>query len=213
MTTKTGNLGLLAATHERNRLVAEHNGQLWRVVVALGGLVFALILVIIWGAYHYLSVSREYFGTDPFGRITRIYPLSQPTVPDHRIRDFAMEGVSKGFSIDFVHWREQLGQLEDYFLPDAAKSFSDQLNATNFITQVTTDQDVVSVTPVAAPVITWSGVDHNVKKWRIEIPLLLTFQNAKSRSTSQIKLIIFVTRVSQALKPEGIAIERVQYAN
>src|SRR3990167_8220481 len=73
----------------------------------------------------------QYFATTPDGRIIMLHKLSDPVVPDDFIVQWATNAVRQAFSLDYVHWREQLQLASNNFTPDGWKWFLASLKSSN----------------------------------------------------------------------------------
>ena len=59
-------------------------------------------------------------------------------------------------------------------------------------------------------VILQEGMMNNVYSWKIQVPLLLTYQGASTTSTQKTIVVnVLVTRVPTNLAPKGIGISQV----
>lgn len=203
---------MLVAVHERNARIANERRDWRKLAMVLAGALVLSVLCITFLAYKYVNVQRDYFATDSTGRLTPIYPLGQPLVPAARVKLFALEALQTGYNVDFNHFRTQLDRVDEYFTVEGAKSFKDELAKTGFLKKLEDELNVSSAVPASAPVIVNEGPFDGRYRWQIEVPLLLTLQNSKSRQNQTLKLTVIVSRVSQAERPEGIAVDRVVYA-
>ena len=74
----------------------------WSLVVNSIQAVGIVVLIFL-----YVFVPREYFATEG-GRITRIYPTDKPVWSESDVRQFGADTISKAFTLDFVHYRDQM---------------------------------------------------------------------------------------------------------
>lgn len=199
----------LSMVHQRNGIVAEERNFLRRLLftsMVIHGVSAAIIAM---GVYFYMSVEREYFATDPGGRVTQIHPVSEPLVSHRAIWNFSVEALQAAYGIDFVRFREQIGQLDRWYTQDGASMIKSELVKTGFLADVERDRLVAAATPTATPNIIQEGKHKGIYKWRVEVPLLLTLTNQSERRTQNLKLVVTIRRVSETEKPGGLAVERV----
>lgn len=203
---------VIMMVHERNGLVAAERNFLRKALLrSLASNVFFVVVIAI-GVYFYVSVDREYFATDPDGRVTKIHAVKDPLVSHRAIWNFSLEALQAAYGLDFVRYREQLGQLDKWFTADGTQIIKAELAKTGFLADLERDRLVAVVTPTAAPNIIQEGLHKGVYKWRVEVPLLLTLTNQMERRTQNLKLVVTIRRVSETEKPSGLAVERVVHA-
>ncbi len=149
------------------------------------GLVVAII-------YKYLTPPQpQYFATTAAGRIIEIHKLTDPTVSDQDVIQFVTNGVQQAFSLDYVHWRQQLNAVNrNYFSPEGFRDFFKALMDSNNLNTLIKYKMVSSATLTAAPQITSTMIVGGHYAWKVNMPLLITFD---SDATQVPKIIMNVS--------------------
>lgn len=65
----------------------------------------------------------------------------------------------------------------------------------------------MSAVATGAPVILDRGLISGVYKWKVQIPLLITYESASTNISQPVVATMLVTRVSTLDTPKGIAID------
>lgn len=178
-----------------------------RVVGAL--LVLLLVNFILVGVVFYQIYDRpspQYFATSVDGRITPIFPLSEPMVPPSELLQWASRAAVAAYTYNFVDYREALQRVQNNFTPDGWKSFEEALIGSRILETVVAKKLVVSAVATAAPVILEQGVINGRYAWKIQMPLLVTYQSASEQTQQPVIVTEVVTRVPTFNLPRGIAV-------
>jgi intracellular multiplication protein IcmL len=65
---------------------------------------------------------------------------------------------------------------------------------------------VVSAVATGAPVILQQGLLFGTYTWRVQLPVLVTYQSASEFSQQTVTITMLITRVSTLTTPKGIGI-------
>jgi len=65
----------------------------------------------------------------------------------------------------------------------------------------------VSAVPTGAPIILDQKVIGGVYKWKIQLPMLVTYESSSTKITQPTLVTMLITRVSTLEVPKGIAID------
>ncbi len=175
---------------------------------------FAVLLAIIincvlaFAIYYKVShpPEPEYFASTDDGRIVMMHSLSDPGVSNDFILQWAATNARKAFSVDFMHWKEQLQENSKNFSSSGWTSFIEQLKASNNLRTIK-DLEMVSDAQVTeAPQIVRQGVISGRYVWKITMPLLVTYKNANKTIPQTVQLTMVVIREPITDAPHGLAI-------
>lgn len=173
-------------------------------------LIMILINILLVGSIIYLISSRPapvYFATSADGRITPLYALSQPVVSPSELLQWSAQAAVAAYTYNFVNYRQELQRTSEFFTPEGWNQFQQGLKDTRNLETVVAKKLVVSATPTGAPEIKDQGILNGRYAWRIQIPLLVTYEGAAGERIQQPVLVtMVVTRVSTLDTPKGIAI-------
>lgn len=178
-----------------------------RSVVAL--IISLALNVVLALAVSYLYTSRpepRYFATSPDGRITTLQPLAQPVYSQSTIMTFATNAAVAAFSYDFVNYRSQLENLSTYFTADGWSSFTSSVKSSLNLETVITKKLVSTAVATGAPVLIKKGVLNGRYVWKVQLPVLVTYQSASTAIRSSYVITMMVSRVDVLRDPKGISI-------
>ena len=178
-----------------------------RAIVAL--LLLIVVNCILAGAIFYKIMSPpkpQYFAATADGRMINWHPLSDPVVKDDFVLQWAANATRRAFSLDYIHWRHQLQEASNDFTPQGWKNFLQALKKSNNLKTLTTLKMVSNAVITGAPRIVEKEVINGVYAWKIQMPILVTYQNAGKSIPMPIKVTLIVLRVPVQHDPDRIAI-------
>lgn len=185
-----------------------------RVVSALLIALLAIIVLVL--AVIYLVIDRPaptYFATTDSGNIIPIVPLDRPMVNDQSILSWATTAAVSAYTFNFLNYREQLQTASKYFTHEAFQNYMAKLKDSGNLDAVIKRQLIVTAVPGGAPIIVNEGLLDGRYAWRIQMPILATYQSSSETKYSNPLLVtILIVRVSTTASPDGIAIAQINYA-
>lgn len=134
---------------------------------------------------YYLVTHRPppaYFATNIQGGIVPLTPLSEPSLSDALVRDWAARAVAAAFSFNYVQYRDQLQETSaTYFTADGGRQFMEALTKSGNIDFVKAGKLIAIGQVTAAPTLGAEGVlPSGAYKgryyWRLTIPLEVLYQ-------------------------------------
>jgi intracellular multiplication protein IcmL len=178
-----------------------------RVVSVLLFMIIAnaiLALIIYYMATH--QPEPKYFATSADGRITPLYPLTAPMVADSALLQWANQAAVAAYTYNFATYRKELQEASEYFTPEGWRDFQTALQSSRNLETVITKKLVVTAVATGAPVILDRGILNDHYSWKVQMPLLVTYQSASTTIQQPILVTMLITRVSTLNVPKGIAI-------
>jgi len=163
-----------------------------------------LIIGITYRATH--PTPPRYFATTPDGRLINIHPLNDPVVTDDFVLQWSAEAARKAFDLDFVNWKEQLQNASQNFTPAGWNWFLQQLKSSNNLNTLTSLKMVSDAQITGAPQLLRKAVIDGHYAWKIQVPLLVTYQNEARSITQTVNLTMIVLRMPVQDYPQRIAI-------
>lgn len=148
----------------------------------------------------------RYFATSINGRITPLVALNAPNQSDSAILQWANQAAIATFSYNFVNYRSELVAASGFFTAEGWDQFISALAASNNLEAIKAKKLVVSAVATSAPVILQKGVLNGRYAWRIQMPILVTYQSASEFSQQNLNVTMLVTRVDTLNSPRGIGI-------
>lgn len=154
----------------------------------------------------------EYFATTAEGRLMRLYPLSRPVLTPAELLQWATLAVTQVNTYNFVNWRKELQTASENFTPNGWKEYQDSLKKSRNLDTVIAKKLTVNAVATGAPVILDQGVVNGEYKWKVQLPILKTYESTSSRITQPELITVLITRVSTLETPKGIAIDALYSA-
>lgn len=178
-----------------------------RVVTAL--LLCLLTIIVLIGIIFYMITHRpapKYFATTSDGQIIPLIPLDRPNLANNTIAQWANEAATTAYTLDFQGYRKQLLDASNYFTPNGWKQFLQAMEASNNLESIKAKQLLMTAVPTGTPSIVHQGMIDGRYSWSVQIPLLVSLQNANTLVQQSILVTMLITRVSVLDNSKGIAI-------
>lgn len=156
--------------------------------------------------FMYINVPREYFATER-GRITPVYATDKPVWSESDVRQFGADTISQAFTLDFVHYRDQMTAVSPNFSEEGFVGYNQALTTGSNILSLIRDKRMNLTNTVEPGVITRRGVIGGRYTWEFQYPVTLKLQGQNS-STPPLRYI-FTLRIQQAdtrLKQRGLEV-------
>ncbi|MCE0724786.1 MULTISPECIES: type IVB secretion system apparatus protein IcmL/DotI [Legionella] len=180
-----------------------------KVILAL---LIALIVNIILAALLVYMITHppapKYFATSINGRITPLFPLNEPNQSDSAVLQWANQAAIAAFTYNFVNYRDELQASSGFFTPEGWDQFLNALQQSNNLDAVKAKKLIVSAVATRAPIILQKGVLNGSFSWRVQMPILVTYQSASEFSQQNNVVTMLITRVSTLNSPRGIGISQ-----
>ena len=150
----------------------------------------------------------KYFATSISGRITPLFPLNEPNQSDSAVLQWANQASIAAFSYNFVNYRTELQASSGFFTAEGWDQFLKALQDSNNLLAVKSKHLIVSAVATKAPVILQKGILNGRYSWRVQMPILVTYQSASEFTQQNNVVTILITRVSTLNSPRGIGISQ-----
>lgn len=188
----------------RNNFYRDNYRKVVAILLIMVTINAALIGVVFYQIY---SVPpTQYFATTSDGRIIKLNPLSDPVVTSSALLQWATQAAVAAYSYNFVDYRDQFQAASEYFTPQGWKNFADALEGSRNLDTVLSKKLVVSAVATGAPVIVEQGLINNRYSWKVQMPILVTYQSSSSNYQQPLVITMLITRVPELDVPKGIAI-------
>ncbi|KTD65834.1 type IVB secretion system apparatus protein IcmL/DotI [Legionella shakespearei] len=150
----------------------------------------------------------KYFATSINGRITPLFPLDEPNQSDSAVLQWANQAAIAAFTYNFVNYRDELQASSGFFTADGWDQFLNALQQSNNLDAVKAKKLIVSAVATRAPIILQKGVLNGNYSWRVQMPILVTYQSASEFTQQNNVVTMLITRVSTLNSPRGIGISQ-----
>ena len=149
----------------------------------------------------------RYFAATPDGRMISAHPLSDPIFSDSVITQFSANAVRNAFSLDYVHWKDQLQAASVDFTPYGWRWFVKSFKDSNNLKSLEQLKMVASVKVTGAPEVLEKQIISGQYVWKVSMPILVRYQPAKGASIqTPMKVTVIVIRVPVTSNAKRIAI-------
>ena len=178
-----------------------------RVTAAL--LLTILINLVLIGVIYYQLTHRpsaQYFATSNDGKIVKLYPLNEPVVAPSVLLQWANNAAVAVYTYNFKDYRHALQRAQNKFTAAGWSNFEAALKGARTLETVLTKKLVVTAVATAAPIILDRGVINGRYVWKVNIPLLVSYESASELTQQPIVVTMIVSRVPTVNNPDGIAI-------
>jgi intracellular multiplication protein IcmL len=189
-------------------LYLRQNPRLFNVVSVL-----AVCLLLMVGLFFYLALSQpepKYFAVTPDLRLLELTPLNEPYISAPTLIDWTSQTVTSALSLDFLHWRRKLMAVKENFSENGFNSFVNSLKNGGHIKKIESDRLNLSCALTGAPVIVNTKMIGSRLTWKLELPVLVSYQSSNGVVASQ-NLIALVTvqRADTTQKIKGVEIKQI----
>lgn len=178
-----------------------------RLVLSLMFLLF--IIIFLAGIVFYQIYNRpepKYFATTTDGRIMQLFPLSEAMLSPSELLQWTHRAAIAAYTYNFVNYRDAMQQLQNQFTPAGWRYYENALKISRTLEMVIAKKLVVSAVATGTPVILDQAVVNGVYAWKVQIPLLVTYQSPNEQTQQSMIITIIVSRVPTVDMPKGIAI-------
>lgn len=135
----------------------------------------------------------KYFATEK-GRVIRIKPTREPAFSVGDVAAFGADALRDGFTLDFVHYRDQMTRVEPRFSDKGYEGYYKALTASNILTAVKGQRMNLSV-EVAPGIIRSKGVLGDRYTWEFQYPVTLKLDGQQTSTPPQ--RFIFTLRIQR----------------
>lgn len=195
------------------------HAQLKRIILQAGNralktvvIVEAVLIAVLVAAVYYLATHVPPVRTVGLTSDLRIVPLpalTDATLSNAQITNFAAKAIPETYTFDFVNYKAQLQRAgNEYFTREGFESFAKELNSRGVLSRVKSGKFVLTTVVTSAPTIVAQGSAGDRYVWRIQAPVLLTLQNSERRASEKRLAEIVVVRSAEMTEQSGVGITR-----
>ncbi|MFT3742031.1 MAG: type IVB secretion system apparatus protein IcmL/DotI [Gammaproteobacteria bacterium] len=173
-------------------------------------LIMALINLILGAALIYMILNPtkpQYFATTREGKLVRMYSLSQPIVSTSELLQWAATAATAANTYNFVNYRKEMQNASEYFTPTGWQAFQNELKNSRTLETVLSKKLTVSAVATGSPIIIEQGVQAGKYKWKVQLPILVTYESANTKISQPSVVTMLISRVSTLETVKGIAID------
>lgn len=150
----------------------------------------------------------KYFATSINGRITPLIPLDMPNQSDSAVIQWATQAAIASYTYNFVNYQNELKAASRYYTRNGWSQFLAALKESQSLEIVKSKKLIVSAVAAKAPVILQKGLLGGRYQWRIQVPVLVSYQSASENLRQTQVVSMLVKRISTLETPRGIGISQ-----
>jgi intracellular multiplication protein IcmL len=150
----------------------------------------------------------RYLAHDPEGRIREIMMLERPLPSNAEVTAWAARVVAQAYTMSFGTFQQDLQSNRINFTSGGWRAFEKALTDSNFQTNVIQNFYVTHAVATAAPSIVAEGLEPNINRyaWRIQVPVVVTFASANSKTSQNVIIEVTIIRRPESENPAGLGI-------
>lgn len=144
------------------------------------------------------------------GRIIPIPTINDPVYSDADIIDYGARHIRQDFTLDFVHYREQINARQDAFSTAGFTFYYNALVKSNILSNVRDKKMNLSVLTSTGVVNSKGVLDNGAFAWRLQYPVTFRLTGQTSSLPPQnFILVMLVTRADPREKKDGLEVIQV----
>ncbi len=185
------------------------NRIFFRTVIAATIVIIGLMIAIFWRIRNpeeprYFQVKLEQ-GQKQF---TPLQALNGRLFSRQDLLMWVQEVVGNVYTFNAITYKQKFDYLlANDFTSDGASSFRQTLADSQLVNQVITQQVNLTGLVSGQPVILQEGSLMGQYTWKVQMPVLLTFENANQVSTKRILVTVLIVNVPTQQSPQAVAIK------
>lgn len=199
--------GPLLTVVTRNEFYRDGFHNMVRIAILEAVIIVGLIVAIV----AYMSTAKphdRYFATTADGRIMQLVPLDQPNMSQSALMSWVAQSVTDTFTFSYNDYQKRLQDSSAHFTRHGWDTFTTALQKSKIIDSVVAGKQVVSATPRSAPILQDSGVYGGKYRWKINIPINVTYKAGDSTRIDNMDVNLVIERVPSLENPTGVGIEQ-----
>lgn len=156
----------------------------------------------------------RYFAATEDGGILPLVAVNQPFLNEGQVTNFAVEAITRAYTLDFANWRRDLSEASEYFVrPDGWNNYLTAIEGSGTLEFVRNRRLVSNAVANGATVVR-SGLDESgVYSWTVQVPLTVTYTSSSETKTDELLAEILVSRVPTWQMPGGVGIKMIVVRN
>ena len=190
----------------RNNFYRDNYRRLMALLLMMSISLIVLVVGVVWLVTH--RPQPKYFAATQSGRMLEVVPLNRPTLSSKALLDWAGMVATGAYTYSFINYRTKIQELESSFTTTGWKNFSTALTNSDNISAVEQRKLMVSAVVSGAPVIAHEGLLNGRYAWRVQIPLVVTYQSSSQRFDESHIVTMVIIRISTLQNESGIGIEQ-----
>lgn len=171
------------------------------IMLFIGAGLMTSLVLLLWSA-----PAAKYYASTTTGNVVPIESLGSPVVTMPFVEQWSSLVVRSAYSLNFLHYPQQLKKARTFFTPEGWASFEAALKGSGYIAAIKQDKLSVS-TVVNGPVVMVNRyVSHGRYTWVVQMPLLVLYTSASQQIKRQFYVTLTIKRVPELEVARGISV-------
>lgn len=160
----------------------------------------------------------RYILTTDTGEVLPLAPLDKPNHDDEFIAKWTLDAITRLYSFDYVNYRQQLQDARRNLTTYGWNSFEKALEESGNFKAILQNRYAVTAVPTGPATVIKSAVHTGFMRhaWRVEFPILLTYQSGRNGddgrpliANQNLRLSIVVIRQPEYIQKDGLGIRSI----
>lgn len=121
---------------------------------------------------------------------------------------WANEAVVAINSYNFANYQESFQNASRYFTPGGWAAYRLALNSQGSLNEVVNKKLVVSAVASGSPILLEQGLVGESYSWKVQVPVLITYENTKGKSVRHALITMLIVRTPQGIGTKGLGIDQ-----
>ncbi len=187
--------------------------NLWIWIGLLSGFTTLSLLanfILAYNAFYRFPI-KQFVWTSDAQAVCDAIPLTEPSISQARLKDFAVSAAVTLNSYDYANWRALINNaLAQFFTPGGRDRYRAALQESGIIQKVVQNYQTVSAVTTDPANIAEEGRMNGRYYWRVEAPIQIFYRTNMETKVERRLLTMTVVRVDPSpINPNGIAIDAV----
>lgn len=173
-------------------------------------LLSVLLNVVLFLAFFYVSTrptKAVYFASTTDGKLIYLQPRNIPVMSDQAILGWVSRSIPAIYNLDFLNYRSQLQGSRKYFTSYGWSEFVKAFAST--VAKVRDNKMVSKATPYDTPTVVSEGVINGVYSWRVQVPLLVTYEKDGNEDVQKVLWTVLLQRLDDPNTTQLVGISQV----
>lgn len=132
--------------------------------------------------------------------------LTQPYIHQAALLTWANEAAVAAYTFNFVNYNTQFKSISNYFTPEGWKAFHDKLTQSDIFKSMIDKKLLVTAVTTKAPIILKQEVVNGHYSWRVQMPLLVTYQSPTEFTHENLMVTMLIERTAPYEGIKGIGV-------
>ncbi|ODN44085.1 hypothetical protein BGC07_11615 [Piscirickettsia litoralis] len=126
----------------------------------------------------------------------KLQSLSNPVENDAYVINWLSNAVVNINTLDFLNYRNQTEGKRKYFTQYGWNQYLKAFKV--IIEKVKNDQYISRATVADAPVVIQKGIVNGAYSWRLQVPIIITYQKGDSKDTQNVIWTVLIQRSNES---------------